>query len=183
MSYSPQPDSLAHKVISHILANRDAKLTQGDVVAMFGVSRNSVSPCLVSAVNHGALSRIGEPGSAAYTAGPQIDLCKIDASSSPAQPIPAPSSNTTAILRWLAENKITVVSGVGMPTKRKPTISDAMADTIASMHPGDSFSVPANIWGSIRIACYAQAKRAGFKIEFRPCPVTEGNARVWRILE
>lgn len=84
MSYEPQPDSLAAKVVGFLRRAPDAELSIEDVATKFPpVQTRAVTACLNTPTEHGMLKRVrNEAGVIVYRAGPKLS------------PQPAPRSTT-----------------------------------------------------------------------------------------
>jgi hypothetical protein len=133
-TYIPRMGSLAERVLDYFRQSPDEELTQGDIAAKFEVSRGSVTACMETALNKGAVTYVQNedliwvyrPGKG--TAAPKPNSTKADA---PPPPEPTRSRRGITALPPALLDFSTLQVDRGVPLTGK-----------AHGHPGESKWAP-----------------------------------------
>lgn len=167
--YRPEPESLAHRLLTHLLnagGDEDAQLDRNDVAELFRVAPARVHTDLAAAVIAGALKRgVNPDGEAVYSMGrAKVDLGLTKRRRS--EPI------------QIDVTKIKVERDVPLP--RQPGTSTRWHTLLGRMLPGDSFALPMPTRSSLQKAV-GEFKTANPGTRFTVRRMEDGTVRCWRL--
>lgn len=193
MTYRPNPESLASRVLGFFALNPDEELTLQDIVAKFvepGDSRNIHGQLMIACDND---MLIYDPSGDVYRKGP-VGLPQVqERAEQPAKPgrPPAPAPHPTKVVAtakaqetramttkrpkatFLDLSKVTIESGIPVPEP-----GQEWREFLSRFKVGDSAALPSQYLIKLRAAIKA-AKAAGHGV-FTTKSIAEGAVRVWR---
>lgn len=177
--YKPLPDSIADKVIKHLAAKPDLKMTAESIGQQFGVNAAQVHSHLSMAVESGLLKRAkGQSGEYCY------HTAKAERPGVPEIPVftntsPAKALTRTVKLPLLGDVKIE--TGIPYPANAAPLI-DEMTELLKMLEPGQSAELDIKRRDRLAVAVTRlhKAGRTRFKII---TDKAKGKLRVWRVAD
>lgn len=184
MSYTPQADSLAAKVVGHLRKHPDDELASTDIAAMFKVHAKDVDALLSGAVAAGALNRRSARGDKVpvFMAGVRIAaVAPAPAAAAPSFPtMPPPTRTRRAPLPVFDAAALAVEADVAMPASKRgaqtdwPVLFERLTEVGMCSCP-----LPKLVKGSLAGAANAWFKPRGLAFAIRA--ISDTHLRIWRV--